>query len=512
MNNILIILLLFNLQVSARQDSTLVRSYYIDVSSKSTSRIEKIFSNDSLLLQQPDKEINQHFEGILQNVLLEKGSTGAVFEAKFNLRQYALFDENEQGLTVPFSPSELEQLFFYKLSAENKIVDIQFQKTVSVAAQKVIREVVAHLQYTVVINAGNTWTAVEDNPVGHCKTNYQIILRNGSKTIIQKTPTKYFAAANEVNDNLLKTISQPEGSVTIELLDVDGSLVRMTGEQKVVTLLNDKVVGTSEQKLYIVDTARNYISDDYQEMKHKWYRKMKNNLLSSSIYIYVSTQQILIENRRRTLGADSYSSIVAMLETAGPVGSDSVYFKIRALCTVYPAYSKKFAVILDTTRASSVVYENIWQALLHTGNAESINAICSVLKNHSNDWPWLKNIIGNLGLVKNCTDTLVSTFQQLYGITNNGSIKNTIELAMGTMVDNLLKIERVKSQDLYYWLLQKLNSKPISDKNSFQKILVLGNTNNPAAKKIIEQYLDASNEEISKLAVEQLEKFKENGK
>ncbi len=512
LKNIFIILLLFSLQGSAQQDSTLVQSYYFNVSSKSTSRIEKIFSNDSLLLQQPDRELNQQFEGELKKVLLEKGNAGSVLEAKFVIKQYALFDENEQGLSVPFDMSELEELFYYKLSAENRIVDIQFQKNVSVSAQKVIRELIAHLQFKFVANATKTWEAAEDNPVGHCNILYQIVLRDGTKTFIQKNYVNYFATANEVNENFLKTVSLPEGSSTIEVLNTDRSLVRITGRQKIITLLNDKVVGTSEQKIYIVDTARKYISDDYLQMKYKLYRKMKNNLILSSIYLYVSPLQILIDNRRKTLGADSYSSIVAMLQTAGPVGSDSVYFKIRALCTVYPAYSRKFAAILDTGRASSVVYENIWQALLHTGNAESVNAICSVLKNHRNDWPWLKNIIGNLGLVKNCTDTLVSTLQQLYGITNNGSIKNTIELAMGTMVDNLSNVSKERSVNIYNWLIQKLNSKPVSDKNSFQKILVLGNTNYPPAKKIIEQYLDVSNEELSKLAVEQLEKFKENGK
>jgi hypothetical protein len=178
------------------------------------------------------------------------------------------------------------------------------------------------------------------------------------------------------------------------------------------------------------------------------YYAIKDKLVMTHLYTPITAQQFLSEVRMQTLADDTFESLVTKLHAQNR-NDDSLYLKLRALCTIHRQSSYQLMPLLDTADADSKLYTTIWSAVLGAENNEGVNALSGILLKHKSDWVWLKYIIGNMGLSKIVTDSMVLVFKQLYTNSSDLQVKNTVELSIGTMVDNLFVYQPEKSKALY---------------------------------------------------------------
>jgi hypothetical protein len=498
MIKLLTILLLLTVQVKANKIFSFGNLYYFKIESKGTSMVDKLFTNDSAALQQPDKTIAQYFEGWLQIKAFSKSDRLTFYTAAITIKKYNLLNEDHEVLELPFEQVLLEKPFYFQQLHNDNITQFYFEKNVLPAAQKIIKELLVHFQFKHKEEGKKVWMSAEQTTLAPCKVAYQLSNTNALSTTI--TRNVYFIG-NEVysKGEDITTRYTPTGRTTIQYSNVDKKLISVKGIEKITTFLNKKTAGVLEQTIYITDSVNGSLKDKCTVENYAGYYAIKDSLIITNLYTTISSQQFLSEVRKQTLADDTFKSLVTKLHAQNR-NDDSLYLKLRALCTIHPQNSYLLMPLLDTADANSKLYTTIWSAVLHAENDESVNALSSILLHHTNDWPWLKYIIGNMGLAKNVTDSVIIVFKQLYATSSSLLVKNTIELALGSMVDNLYIKEPQKSKDLYLWLLQILLAKEKNVQNTIQQILVLGNTNNKNSYLMLQQYLLSTNKEINLLA------------
>jgi hypothetical protein len=473
--------------------------YYFKIESKGTSRVDKLFTTDSAILQQQDKTIAQYFEGWLQVKEFSKDNRLTFYTAAITIKKYNLFNEDGEALQLPFEQKLLEQPFYFQQLHNNNITQFYFERNVLPAAQKIIKELLVHFQFNYKAEGKKEWRSAEETTFAPCKVAYQLLNTDALSTTIARNV--YFLG-NEIGIPMNEDIATrytPAGQTTIQYSNVDKKLLSVKGFEKITTFLNKKTAGVLEQTIYITDSVNSNIKDQLTIENYAEYYAIKDSLIMTNLFTTITAQQFLSEVRKLTLDQDTFESLVTKLHAQNR-NDDSLYLKVRALCTIHSQSSYRLMPLLDTAHVDSKLYTTIWSAVLGAENDEGVNALSSILLKHKNDWLWLKYITGNMGLAKNVTDSMVLVFKQLYATTSSLPIKNTIELGFGSMVDNLYTRQPQKSKALYLWLLQQLMAKEKSVQNTIQQILVLGNTNNKKSYLMLRQYAALPNKEISKLA------------
>jgi hypothetical protein len=498
MIKLLTILLLLTVQVKANTIFSFGSLYYFKIESKGTSRVDKLFTNDSTVLQQPDKTIAQYFEGWLQVKEFLKTDRLSFYTAAITIKKYSLFNEDGEALQLPFEQEVLEQPFYFQQLHDVSITQFYFEKKLLPAAQKIIKELLVHFQFHNRKGESRQWINEEQHTLAPCKAAYKLQFVTTVSTTIGRNIISLGNVVHNKSDDILIRY-EPGGHKIITYSNTDKKLLSVKGLEKITTFLNKKTAGVLEQTIYITDSVNSSLKDKCTVENYAGYDAIKDSLIITNLYTTLSAQQFLSEVRKQTLADDTFESLVTKLHVQNR-NDDSLYLKLRALCTIHPQNSYRLMPLLDTADVTNKLYTTIWSAVLYAENDESINALSSILLHHKNDWPWLKYITGNMGLAKNVTDSMVLVFKQLYATTSSLPVKNTIELGFGSMVDNLYTRQPQKSKALYQWLLQQLLAKEKSVQNTIQQILVLGNTNTRNSYLMMQQYAASPNKEISKLA------------
>ena len=498
--NLLIILILFASKLLAQPVS--LGNYYFNIKSTGSSRLEKIFTTDENILNKPDEQVKQNFEGIITFTTLKKYGSTSICEVKITTSKYELNNGNNEPLEAGFLIAHLELPFYVTINKYGGIILFAFDKAINENTQKILKELLTHFQINKISHV--TYTHIMQTPTG----NVLVQFKQATKISTLKTNLNFINNDEVIGNNELATTLVPSGSVLIHWYKQNNTLKSITGTETTTVLLNNKVAGTAANIVCINTVNAILPSAKIIIQKLQNYELLKSQYQMVKMYEPITTKQVIIEARKRIIKNDTYEKLIAKLSTNSNNPNDSLYLKVRALVTVYPTLSYTFLPMLDTSKATSNTYSVLWMSLLHAESPEATNAICSILVKHKDDWEWSKNIIANLGVAKIVTDTMIDALKQIHKNSTSAKIVRTTELALGSLVDNLSKQSSTKSNSLYKWLLAHINMQTTNENVIMQNILVLANTNTLQAKREIKKYTIHTNIAIKERAEQALQNLK----
>lgn len=536
-------LFLCQLKVYAQSPKTFASEYNFNLVENGYSRAEKLFSLDSNVLQAPDKSATQVFRGVLfnnfigeisrsnltkyfaeslaqtenPNLIFEDSLSEKLYSAKINVTEFKLKENDETELQIPFEINELEGKFYYSTTSKGAIRRVFFYKNISGYAKKTLLNFISKFQVWKPILTPNSPTSsgqtIEDFPVGHAIVEYKFdLLKAKSEAQATKTILRFFKLKNEEDNNFLKSYYIPKGRVKI-IYDNKKDIVKsISANEEITTMLGNKVAGVSNmnynfQLKNITHNKNNFDANNPNSGGLTEFYDSHQSLVLCGLYTFIDSDEIIRIARKEVLADDNFESIKKKLDDKN-YPQDSLYLKIRALATVVPESAFRLSELLDTQANNSVNYDVISRGLLHSQTPNSYNAIAQILLHHKDDFGWLYNLVTNLGLAKNPTDSLVESLKKVATETTNNKVRKMVQLALGSVVDNLSILDSAKSKGLLKWIFYELEKFADNEKSHIQKMLVLGNTNSYEGYNEVKKYLADSNANLRIAAINTICQFK----
>ena len=106
----MIFLILFAKILFAQQIK--LTSYHFAIKSNGTSSVEKLITNDENILNKPDEELIQNFNGNIFFTPLNKIKGNILFEVKVVTNKYELLNGNQEAINPDFVIAALQTPFY----------------------------------------------------------------------------------------------------------------------------------------------------------------------------------------------------------------------------------------------------------------------------------------------------------------------------------------------------------------------------------------------------------------
>jgi len=470
--------------------------YSFGIFTKGINYTDQLFATSQNQQSFANREAAFYFEGdICLRQVAAKGES-LFFAAAITASRYAITGANG---SIFSDTSGLRQPFYISWS-KGKIERLWFHNSTSASVSASIRMLMSYLQWQQPASGNNMLEAIEDDPNGHCNIRYTFYRQNNGVDSVVKEKKRYVQEDKEYDFNELKTTFTPEGSVSMILQGDYVFPVLVEGRDKVVTRLSQKIIGESETKFWIHKKAIVNGSFDAELLSKKV--DTVSDYKPSSIYIYTSSREFRKNIRKDILGGDSLQLLVLKLHSSfADTERDSMVLKLKSLATVYPGMAYPLAAILDTAAARSKVYNIVCAALLDAETGNAVNALSALAWKHREQWDYTKGLITNIGLNPQVTDTVITFFKSLALYKPMSKTSRAAWMALGTMTDNISKQDKTAGQALWKWICDSLQILDAYADCTRIKLLVWGNSNQPAAFDSVTKFIKIENEELRSVAV-----------
>ncbi|MFT3680016.1 MAG: HEAT repeat domain-containing protein [Ferruginibacter sp.] len=442
------------------------------------------------------REAAFYFEGDVYLRQVNTQGNSIFFTAAIDASRYEI---SGAGNNIFSDTAGMNQPFFISWNS-GKIERIWLHHTTSAATAAAIRTLMSYLQYQQQPYGTNIAETVEDDPNGHCTILYKFYhMLNGSDSAV-KEKKYYLQKKGEYDFNELKTTYTPEGAVSIVIQKQNIFPLLVDGTEKITTRLSQKIIGQSETIIRIQnkETTTNQLTTEQLTKK----MDTGSNYSPVSIYVYTSSREFRKNIRKDILGTDSLQALVEKLHsTFAEDETDSMVLKLKSLATVHPTTAYPLAAILDTTTSKSRIYKIITAALFDAETDNSINALSQLAWKHREDWEYAKGLITNTGLNAQVTDSAVAFFKSIALFNPMSKTSRAAWMALGTMTDNIYKQDATAGEALWKWICDSLQTLDTYNGAIRIKLLVWGNSNQPAAFDSVTKFIKSTNEELRSVAV-----------
>ena len=163
--------------------------------------------------------------------------------------------------------------------------------------------------------------------------------------------------------------------------------------------------------------------------------------------------------------------------------------------------------VLKKSPLESPMFKIMSNALASTETPQAINTLVSVIEARQQDEAVVMELLQILAITTKPTDKAINIVKKLAFSTNNVAIASTAQLALGGLSGNMKTINPEKADAVIDFLINKMHGQT----DTFQEILVLGNTGSPKVLPIMKSYIYSSaSPEIRAAAVASLRLVEQN--
>lgn len=470
--------------------------YSFDIYTKGLNFTDNLFVTGQNQQSFTSREAAFHFDGnIYLQQVATKGSS-LFFSAAIAVSRYKITGAGGDNFS---DTAGISEPFFISWS-NGKIESLWFHNTVSASVSSSIRMLMSYFQCQQTSTNTKTLETTEDDPNGHCTIYYKFYKGKSGMDSAVKEKKFYVQKKEEYDFNELKTSYEPQSNISIVLQKGNVFPMLVDGVDKVVTRLSQKIIGKSETNIWIQNKEIAKPTFAIEQLSKKI--DTGDNFRPLPIYIYTSSKEFRKNIRKDILGQDSLEMLIAKLHSSfADDEKDSMILKLKSLATVYPAMTWPLATILDTAVARSKVYNIISAALLDAETENAVNALSALAWKHREDWEYAKGLITNTGLNAQVTDSAITFFKSLAMFNPMSKTSRAAWMALGTMTDNISKQDTAAGKVLWQWVCDSLQILDAYNGATRIKLLVWGNSNQPAAFDSVTKFIKSDNEELRSVAV-----------
>lgn len=448
--------------------------------------------------QQPfaNREAAFYFEGDLYLRQVAVKGNSLFFSVHLSASRYEITGAGGAGFS---DTAGISQPFFISWN-KGKIERLWLHHSTSQSVASSFRMLMSYFQCQQPPGGTSILNASEDDPNGHCSVRYTFYKRKDGADSAVKEKGFYVSQKEEVDFNELKTSYTPESKISVIIQKGNVFPLMIEGRDKVVTRLSQKIIGESETTLWIHKTEP--AEDAIAATKPSNEIDTGSQYRPLSIYIYTSSREFRKEIRKNILGQDSLELLIAKLHSSfADDEPDSMVLKIKSLATVYPSMAYPLAAMLDTAAPQNKLYKIISAALLDAETDNAVNVVSALAWKHREDWDYAKALITNTGLNPQVTDSAIAFFKSLALFKPMTKTSKAAWMGLGTMTDNIFKQDTAAGLVLWKWISDSLVTLQGYDGASRVKLLVWGNSNQPAALDSVIKFIKSDDEDLRSVAV-----------
>ncbi len=394
---------------------------------------------------------------------------------------------------------------------KGRIFQVWIHESSSSAVAATVRMLLGYLQYPVTDRSQLPTELLQDDLMGHCVVHYSLQGKGPQTDTIHIQKKRYQLSADEWDDNALKTVYTPASSLVAVVKDGCFFPVQVEGADTLTTRLAGKMIGYSYTLFSITAKDSNCVRIIRDTDKNEQFSYPEYN--ASAIYNYQSPGNFRLEIRKQILGNDRLPGLTQQLCKLKPEDdADSLSLKLKSLATVFPETAYPLAAMLDTASPQRMAYQLLSGALLYAGTSQAQHAVSALIWKHRNDWTYSKKLLTGMGMQTRVTDSSIGYFKQLALFRPMSPVSKTAWLALGAMNDQLSQSDSINGDLLWKWIRDSLQTLNEKEGGTRMKLLVWGNSNQPAAFDSVTRYIRSSDEELRALSVIAASQFAHPGK
>lgn len=441
------------------------------------------------------RSVQFRFEGELHLLQTSSTASGILFSANIITSVYQVTGASESAFT---DTTGISRSFTVQIS-KGKFKRLWFHNGASPAALASIKMLLSYLQCQLPPGTEHYEEAEEDDLNGHCRIRYTRFYSDNGTDSIVKEKTQYISHAGEFDYNELKTKLEPSGQLTV----IHGSRylfpVRVYGTDSNRCFLSGKLIGESQTHVLLQLSAIETETGKYPATRVP---DTSGDYLPSAIFTYISSGELHKSIRKQILGNDNLETLLDQLHhVSADTEHDSLALKIKSLATVNPGAAYSLAAILDTALYTGTAYRILLPALQDAETDEASTVLAQLAWKHKEDWSYCKSIVINGGLTTRLSDSAVGFYKMLALYRPMSKLSRLAWMALGTITDNCSRRDSVKGYDLWKWISDSLSILNGYEGGNRIKLLVWGNSNQPAAFDSVRQFLHSPLQELRTVAI-----------
>jgi len=452
-------------------------------------------------------EVTFRFTGDMQFRLEGQRGDSILFQASIRSGYYTL----SGPATTDFADTSGLGRPLYFSWCKGRIFQVWIHESSSSAVAATVRMLLGYLQYPVTDRSQLPTELLQDDLMGHCVVHYSLQGKGPQTDTIHIQKKRYQLSADEWDDNALKTVYTPASSLVAVVKDGCFFPVQVEGADTLTTRLAGKMIGYSYTLFSITAKDSNCVRIIRDTDKNEQFSYPEYN--ASAIYNYQSPGNFRLEIRKQILGNDRLPGLTQQLCKLKPEDdADSLSLKLKSLATVFPETAYPLAAMLDTASPQRMAYQLLSGALLYAGTSQAQHAVSALIWKHRNDWTYSKKLLTGMGMQTRVTDSSIGYFKQLALFRPMSPVSKTAWLALGAMNDQLSQSDSINGDLLWKWIRDSLQTLNEKEGGTRMKLLVWGNSNQPAAFDSVTRYIRSSDEELRALSVIAASQFAHPGK
>ena len=383
---------------------------------------------------------------------------------------------------------ELKYPVFVQKSVLGKVVGIQLDTTMSDISAGILKNIISSMQFTMPKKKNTIWETSEENTIGSYNVKYSELKKDNLERSFSKEILYYTHYKSNLKNQRI-TIE----NVSVITTDSALTIKNIKSSESQIIYFKKDTLSAVATKVNVQLNTRFFLLKKERDSLLK-IRKLSRYRKKTTLSEPISKQKIITSSYRGTLLADNWETLTQKLDHLEGFSNqqkDKLLLKFRALFYLYPETCKKAVLRIKQSDLEANATKLIFKALSMTETFEAINTIATIIdanKKKDNIMAELLPVLATTAFPTSKAVAIIKYIAFNKEEDQDDFIRSTSQLTLGSMAHRYRSLDSIKSVNLTQYIMGEMEL----EKDSIQRLLVLGNTGSSIIFPTLKLFIESS--------------------